>query len=78
MSTPNSRTVHPSVVSVFEGKTGVEYSTWARVTNQSLETDTKDESSLPDLVTANASSLSIYRVDKETGKMLLVHLLYRN
>ena len=28
---------------------------------------------MPDLVTANASTLSIYRVDESTGKMLLVH-----
>ena len=81
MSTPNSRSVNPSVVSVFEGKTGVEYSTWARVTNHSLETtettngidDTRSGgNSMSDLVTANASSLSIYRVDESTGKLLLV------
>jgi len=72
MSTPNSRPVHPSVVSVFEGKTGVEYSTWANVTNHSLERVDKNGGT-PDLVTANASSLSIYRVDESTGKLLLVH-----
>ncbi len=71
MSTPNSRPIHPSVVTVFEGKTGVEYSTWARVTNHSLERD--EEGGVLDLVTANASSLCIYRVDGSTGKLLLVH-----
>jgi cleavage and polyadenylation specificity factor subunit 1 len=80
MSTPKSRPVHPSVLSVFEGKTGVEHSTWARVTNHSLETTTTTDGNgngnsngMPDLVTANASTLSIYRVDEATGKMLLVH-----
>ncbi|VEU41818.1 unnamed protein product [Pseudo-nitzschia multistriata] len=72
MSTPNSRPVHPCVLSVFEGTTGVEYSTWARVTDQSLE-DGSAGRGMPDLVTAHASSLSIYRIDESTGKMLLVH-----
>ena len=54
----------------------MEYSTWARVTNHSLETDstgTNGYDGMPDLVTANASSISIYRVDTSTGKMILVH-----
>eukprot|EP00536_Pseudo-nitzschia_multiseries_P002927 jgi/Psemu1/184691/e_gw1.41.175.1 len=85
MSAPNSRPVHPCVLSVFEGKTGVEYSTWAHVTKQSLDIKNNSNNNnknnaigngtggIPDLVMANASSLSIYRVDESTGKMLLMH-----
>ena len=72
MSTPNSRPVHPCFLSVFEGKTGVEYSTWAHVTKNSLDNG-RGGKGLPDLITAHASSLSIYRVEESTGKLLLVH-----
>ena len=71
MSAPNSRPVHPCFLSVFEGKTGVEYSTWAHVTNNSL--GGLGGKGMPDLITAHASSLSVYRVEESTGKMLLVH-----
>ena len=35
MAAPNTRPVHPCYLSVFEGKAGVEYSTWARITESS-------------------------------------------
>jgi hypothetical protein len=70
MASPNSRPVHPCYLSIFGGKNGVEYSTWARIT----ETSCHEDSTAPsDLVTAHASTLSIYRVEESTGKLLLVH-----
>jgi len=72
MSAPNSKPVHPCFLSVFEGKTGVEYSIFAHVTENSLD-DGRGGKGMPDLITAHASSLSIYRVEESTGKLLLVH-----
>jgi hypothetical protein len=60
---PNSRPVHPCYLSVWEGNTGAEYATWANMTNGKL----------PDLVTAQASSLNIYSIEESSGKLLLVH-----
>jgi len=59
MSAPASRPVHPCVLSLTEGTRGVEYSTWAHITSRLPE--------LPNLVTASASSLSVYSLDEETG-----------
>ncbi|KAG7357145.1 CPSF A subunit region-domain containing protein [Nitzschia inconspicua] len=70
MAAPNTRPVHPCYLSIFEGKAGIEYSTWARITEPCCaDTSTAP----PDLVTAHGSTLSIYRVEESTGKMLLVH-----
>ena len=60
---PNSRPVHPCYMSVWEGNTGSEYSTWANITGGKL----------PDLITAQASTLNIYSIEEETGKLLLSH-----
>ena len=62
-------------MSVFEGKSGVEYSTWAAITEASCCETYKASSSTttPDLVTAHGSTLSIYSVEQSTGKMILVH-----
>jgi cleavage and polyadenylation specificity factor subunit 1 len=62
---PKSRPVHPCLLSVFDGNTGAEFSTWAHVTTK------KD--ALPNLVTAQGSSLRIYTVDDASGKLALVH-----
>eukprot|EP00980_Cylindrotheca_fusiformis_P001963 scaffold443_cov125-Cylindrotheca_fusiformis.AAC.12 len=62
---PNSRPVHPCYLSVWEGNAGSEFSTWARITNGS-----SDE--MPDLVTAQGSTLTIYSVEPTTGKLLYV------
>lgn len=73
----------------------MEYSTWARITDQSRdggggygggEADGavgggdssssrlgRQASVMPDLVTAQGSTLSVYRVEETTGKLLLVH-----
>ncbi|KAL3921231.1 MAG: hypothetical protein SGILL_002856 [Bacillariaceae sp.] len=80
MAAPNNRPVHPCYLSIFEGKAGVEYSTWARITessccssNNSSSSSNEQTTAAPDLVTAHGSTLSIYRVEESTGKMLLVH-----
>ena len=75
MAAPNTRPVHPCYLSVFEGKAGVEYSTWARITESSCATSNEAvaAAAAPDLVTAHGSTLSVYRVEESTGKMLLVH-----
>ena len=62
-STPNSRPIHPCYLSVWPGTMGTEYSTWANITGGKL----------PDLVTAQASTLNVYALDESTGKLLLVH-----
>lgn len=67
MVAPNSRPVHPCYLSVFEGSAGSEYSTWAHIAS----------SKNPDLVTAQASTLSVYSVEDSTGKLLLTHT-FRN
>jgi hypothetical protein len=68
MSAPNSRPVHPCVLSVWEGTSGAEYSTWAKITKRASAS-----SSLPDLVTAQGSTLTVYKMDEASGKLLCVH-----
>lgn len=70
MAAPNTRPVHPCYLSIFEGKAGVEYSTWARITEPCCG---ENATAPPDLVTAHGSTLSIYRVEESTGKMILIH-----
>ena len=64
-SVPASRPVHPCVLSVFDGNTGAEYTTWAHLTAK------KD--GLPNLVTAQGSSLRVYTVDDGSGKLVATH-----
>lgn len=62
---PNARPLHPCVLSVFEGNQGSEHSTWAHITTGKHE--------LPNLVTAQNSSILIYSIEESTGKLLLEH-----
>ena len=64
-SVPAPRPVHPCLLSVFDGNTGAEYSTWAHITTKKHE--------LPNLVTAQGSTLRIYTVDNASGKLALTH-----
>ena len=64
-SVPAPRPVHPCLLSVFDGNTGAEYSTWAHITTKKHE--------LPNLVTAQGSTLRIYTVDSTSGKLALTH-----
>lgn len=64
-SVPASRPVHPCILSVFDGNTGAEYAMWAHVTVK------KDE--LPNLITAQGSTLRIYTVDDASGKLVATH-----
>lgn len=64
-SVPASRPVHPCLLSVFDGNTGAEFSTWAHITTK------KDE--LPNLVTAQGSTLRIYTIDDASGKLALTY-----
>ena len=59
---PSARPVHPCLLSVFDGNYGAEYSTWAHITTKHSE--------LPNLVTAQASTLRIYTIG-EDGKLEL-------
>ena len=61
MPAPTSRPVHPCVTSVFEGNRGAEYSTWAFITTSPPQ--------CPNLVTAQASTLRIYSLDEDSGKL---------
>ena len=61
MAGPNSRPVHPCVWSVFDGTRGAEYSTWAFITTRPPQ--------CPNLVTAQASTLRVYTLDEEEGKL---------
>jgi hypothetical protein len=73
MSAPASRAVHPCVLSVTEGTRGVEFSTWAHITTNSGRSN-KVSSCLPNLVTASASTISVYRIDENNnGKLWLEH-----
>lgn len=74
MPTPNTRPVHPCVLSVWEGNSGgAEYSTWARL-NLGGSTDTTDAPiSMPHLVTAQGSTLTVYSITESTGKLLIQH-----
>jgi hypothetical protein len=62
---PNSRPVHPCYLSVWEGNAGSEFSTWAKITSRSTD-------DMPDLVTAQGSTLTIYSIEPATGKLLFV------
>ena len=61
--TPNSRPVQPCYLSVWDGVTGAEYATWANITGAKV----------PDLVTAQGSSIKVYSLHEPTGKLLLKH-----
>jgi hypothetical protein len=50
-------------MSVWEGTTGAEYSTWAHITHRNRD-------GLPDMVTAQASTLNIYTLEDKTSKFL--------
>ena len=63
---PNSRPIHPCYLSVWEGGNGSEYSTWAYI----LESQ---PTKLPNLVTAQGSTLNCYAIEETTGKLVLVH-----
>ena len=67
MSAPVSRPVHPCILSLTEGTRGAEFSCWAYMTSSRADT------SLPNLVTASASTLSIYSIDPESGTLCLEH-----
>ena len=60
---PNSRPVHPCYLSVWDGNAGAEYSTWAHITNRNRD-------GIPDLVTAQASTLNVYTMEDTTAKFL--------
>ena len=60
---PSARPVHPCLLSVFNSTQGAEYSTWAHITTSKTE--------LPNLVTAQASTLCIYTLSAETAKLEL-------
>ena len=61
MSAPTSKPVHPCITSVFDGSRGAEYSTWAHLTTRPPE--------CPNLVTGQASTIRVYTLDEETGKL---------
>lgn len=63
MSAPNSRPVHPCVLSLWDGNSGAEYSTWANISCA--------RKVVPDLVTAQGSTLTILKMEETTGKLLL-------
>lgn len=62
---PNSRPVHPCYLSVWDGNAGSEFSTWAKITKRSTD-------DMPDLVTAQGSTLTIYSIEPVSGKLLYV------
>ena len=66
---PASRPVHPCLLSLTEGTRGVEFSCWAHITNS-----TSSDKHLPNLVTASASTLTVYSVDPTTGTLRVEHL----
>jgi len=67
MSNPNSRPVHPCVLSVWPGNPGgAEYSTWAQVNPSSVN-------GMPQLVAAQGSTLTVYSMEETTGKLLIQH-----
>ena len=67
---PNSRPVHPCYMSVFDGTTGAEYSTWANITGRNGNDDGNDGDGLPDLVTAQGSTLNVYTIENKAAKFL--------
>ena len=82
MSTPQSRTVHPCVMSVWEGNPGgAEYSTFAHLhsfyngrRSSSPHDDNNNKNAiLPHLVTAQGSTLTVYAMDDATSKLLVQH-----
>ena len=62
---PNARPLHPCILSVFDGNQGSEWSSWAHITSKKHE--------LPNLVTAQNSSLLVYSIDETSGTLLLEH-----
>ena len=62
MPAPTTRPVHPCVVSIFEGNRGAEYSAWAYITTVPPH--------VPNLVTAQASTIRIYELDEASGKLI--------
>ena len=63
---PTSRPVHPCVLSAFKATNGSEFSTWAHLTNPRSE--------LPNLVSAQGSTLHVYSIDQDKGKLVLQEL----
>lgn len=57
-------------MSIWEGNAGSELSTWARITTRSETSNNENE--LPNLVTAQGSSLTIYSLEPSTGKLLFI------
>lgn len=66
MSAPASRPVHPCLVSLSDATRGVEFSTWAYIT-------TGERKVLPNLVTASGTSLFVYSIDPDSGKLFVEH-----
>lgn len=68
MAAPTSRpAVHPCVTSIFDGNTGSNYSSWAYLTTRPPQ--------IPNLVTAQASTLRVYTLDEEdSGKLIISHV----
>lgn len=60
---PSARPVHPCLLSVFDSNQGAEYSTWAHITANKNE--------LPNLITAQASTLCIYTISTDTARLEL-------
>jgi hypothetical protein len=74
MSTPNTRPVHPCVLSVWEGNSGgAEFSTWARLSNEANSKNSTNSTLMPHLVTAQGSTLTVYSIVESTGKLLIQH-----
>ena len=62
MSAPESRPVHPCILSLTKGSRGAEFATWAHITSPDV----------PNLVTASASTLLVYSVHPE-GTLRVEH-----
>ena len=70
----NSRPVHPCYLSVWEGGSGAEYSTWAHISSSSSSSSSgRPYDRLPNLITAQASTLNCYSIEETTGKLILQH-----
>ena len=69
---PNSRPVHPCYLSVWEGNAGSELSTWAKITTPNSSSTKSNDNELPNLVTAQGNTLTVYSVESSTGKLMFV------
>eukprot|EP01082_Thalassiosira_pseudonana_P014078 g12193.t1 g12193 contig6:1410351-1410851(+) len=85
-SSPNSRPVHPAVLTTFgpgKGSGSSEFSVWAYLTRprprdmatssstSSSSSSSKGDAPLPNLVTANSNSLRVYTVLPHAGTLAL-------